>query len=80
MLKFFRKIRQKLIDEGNLKRYLIYAIGEVLLVVVGILIALQINNWNEENMRLRKSHEILDEIKRNVESNTVRFQEEMTWN
>ncbi|MCG8604397.1 DUF6090 family protein [bacterium] len=77
MLKFFRKIRQKLIDEGNLKRYLIYAIGEVLLVVVGILIALQINNWNEENKRLRKSHEILDEIKRNIESNTVRFQDEI---
>jgi hypothetical protein len=47
MIKFFRRIRQKLINEGNLKRYLIYAIGEILLVVIGILIALQINNWNE---------------------------------
>ncbi len=46
MIKFFRKIRRKLIDEGNLKKYLIYAIGEILLVVIGILIALQINNWN----------------------------------
>ena len=48
MLKFFRRIRQKLIDEGNLKRYLIYAVGEILLVVIGILIALQINNLNEQ--------------------------------
>lgn len=47
MLIFFRKIRQKLIDESNLKRYLIYAVGEILLVAIGILIALQINNWNE---------------------------------
>jgi hypothetical protein len=48
MIKFFRRIRKKLLDEGNLKRYLIYAIGEILLVVIGILIALQINNWNED--------------------------------
>lgn len=47
MLKIFRRIRQKLLVDGNLKRYLIYAIGETLLVVIGILIALQINNWNE---------------------------------
>ena len=49
MLKFFRKIRQKLISEGNLKRYLIYAVGEILLVMIGILLALQVNNWNERN-------------------------------
>ena len=47
MLNFFKKIRRKLIDEGNLKRYLIYACGEVLLVMVGILLALQVNNWSE---------------------------------
>mgnify|MGYP001814854748 CR=1 FL=1 len=49
MLKFFRRIRRKLIDEENLKKYLIYGIGEILLVVIGILIALQINNWNQTN-------------------------------
>lgn len=38
MLKFFRRIRRKLIEEGNLKRYLVYAIGEVLLVMIGILL------------------------------------------
>ncbi len=47
MIKFFRKIRQKLLTEGKLKSYFFYAIGEILLVVIGILIALQINNWNE---------------------------------
>ena len=77
MLRFFRRIRRQLIDEGNLKRYLIYAIGEILLVMIGILLALQVNNWNAEKKRLRKSHEILSEIKRNVEFNTIRFQEEI---
>jgi hypothetical protein len=49
MIKFFRKIRQKLLAESKFSKYLIYAIGEIVLVVVGILIALQINNWNENN-------------------------------
>ncbi len=46
MIKFFRKIRQKLLSENKLSKYLIYAIGEILLVVIGILIAVQIGNWN----------------------------------
>lgn len=47
MIKFFRKIRQKLLSENKFSKYLLYAIGEIILVVIGILIALQINNWNE---------------------------------
>ena len=47
MIKFFRKIRQKLLTENNFSKYLIYAFGEIVLVVIGILIALSINNWNE---------------------------------
>ena len=46
MIKFFRRIRQQLLTENNLAKYLLYAIGEIILVVIGILIALQINNWN----------------------------------
>lgn len=48
MITLFRRIRQKLIDSGSVTKYLLYAIGEILLVVIGILIALQINNWNEQ--------------------------------
>jgi hypothetical protein len=47
MIKFFRKIRQNLLSEGKTTKYLKYALGEIVLVVIGILIALQINNWNE---------------------------------
>lgn len=47
MIKFFRRIRQNLLAENRFSKYLLYAIGEIILVVIGILIALQINNWNE---------------------------------
>ena len=48
MIKFFRRIRQQLLTENKFSKYLIYAFGEIILVVIGILMALQINNWNEE--------------------------------
>ncbi|MCR9132895.1 MAG: DUF6090 family protein [bacterium] len=48
MLRFFRNIRQKLLENGNLRKYFWYALGEILLVMIGILLALQINNWNED--------------------------------
>lgn len=47
MIKFLRKIRQNLLSEGKTGKYLKYAIGEIILVVIGILIALSINNWND---------------------------------
>ena len=47
MLNFFRKIRRQLLNQGTLRQYLLYAIGEILLVVLGILIALQIDAWNQ---------------------------------
>ncbi|HSQ86106.1 MAG TPA: DUF6090 family protein, partial [Desulfobacterales bacterium] len=47
MIKFFRKIRQNLVSEGKTGKYLKYAFGEIILVMIGILLALQVNNWNE---------------------------------
>ncbi len=47
-MKFFRKIRQNLLLENKAEKYLKYAIGEIFLVVIGILIALSINNWNQK--------------------------------
>jgi hypothetical protein len=63
MIKFFRKIRQKLISENRLSKYLLYAIGEIILVVIGILIALQINNWNEARKFRKTEIQIYREIK-----------------
>lgn len=57
MIKFFRNIRQNLLSEGKTSKYLKYALGEIILVVIGILIALQINTWNEQ--RKIKNKEIL---------------------
>jgi len=48
MLNFFRRIRRKLAEDNKPLKYARYAIGEIVLVVIGILIALQVNNWNEE--------------------------------
>jgi len=71
MLKLFRRIRQKLIRKGNLKKYLIYAIGEILLVMIGILLALQVNNWNEDRKDKKVEKQILEGIHRNLLQDTV---------
>ena len=60
MIKFFRKTRQKLLTENKFSKYLIYAIGEIILVVVGILIALQINNWNESQKEMHLEEQLID--------------------
>jgi len=62
MIKFFRHIRQQLIMENKTSKYFKYAIGEIILVVIGILIALQINNWNETKKTKEKEQQILTEI------------------
>jgi hypothetical protein len=48
MLKFFRRIRKSFLESGNLRRYWLYAAGEVLLVIIGVLIALYLANWNDQ--------------------------------
>ena len=62
MIKFFRKIRQNLLMENKTGQYFKYAIGEILLVIIGILIALQINNWNELNKTEAFELKMLNEI------------------
>ncbi|MCM8568866.1 DUF6090 family protein [Gramella jeungdoensis] len=66
MIKFFRNIRHRLLRENRISRYLIYAIGEIILVVIGILIALQINGWNEARLNEKKERAFLLEIKENL--------------
>jgi hypothetical protein len=62
MIKFFRKIRLELINKNMNTKYFKYAIGEIILVVIGILIALQINNWNDYKKSKEKEKQILTEI------------------
>ncbi|MEY8020456.1 DUF6090 family protein [Muriicola sp. SD30] len=73
MIKFFRRIRQKLLSENKVSKYLLYAIGEIFLVVVGILIALSINNWNEKRITNEKEQHALLEIKSDLEHNINRL-------
>lgn len=73
MIKFFRKIRQNLINEGKTTKYLKYAIGEIVLVVIGILIALSVNNWNQENKDRRLGNDYLLRIHRDLVQDTINF-------
>lgn len=66
MINLFRKIRKKLIKDGQLFRYLIYALGEILLIVIGILIAVKINNLNAERISRDEEVAILKEIAENL--------------
>jgi hypothetical protein len=69
MLKFFRRIRQTLLSENKFSKYLPYAIGEIVLVVIGILIALQINNWNQERMEQKQKEILLNSLHNEFEEN-----------
>ena len=69
MIKLFRKFRQNILFEGKNGRYLKYAFGEVILVVIGILIALQINSWNENRKNRILEKEILTELIATAKSN-----------
>jgi len=75
MITFFRKIRQELIAESRLSKYLIYALGEIVLVVIGILIALQINNWNENRKLKKQAEAYVGKIISDLKKDTVNINE-----
>ncbi len=75
MLKFFRRIRQKLLYEGNLKRYLIYSLGEILLVMIGILLALQVNNWNQERKNNKSESIYLNSVYSDLKEQSLMLDE-----
>ena len=75
MIKFFRQIRLNLMETGKTGKYLKYAIGEIVLVVVGILIALQINNWNELRKERKLEVVVLNDIKDNIIRNNDLIEE-----
>ena len=69
MIKFFRKIRQRLLTENKFSKYLIYAIGEIALVMIGILLALQVNNWNQNNQNKKQEKQILTQLLEEYKNN-----------
>ncbi len=74
MIKFFRKIRQNLLKENKTGKYFKYAIGEIILVVFGILIALQINNWNENRKIKHKETVIQKELLASINSDLKAYE------
>ena len=80
MMKFFRKIRQNLLSEGKVGKYIKYAIGEIFLVVIGILIALQINNWNIDRQSQRKEQAYLKEIRNNLLQDSLKLETVLRFN
>ena len=72
MIKFFRKIRQNLLLEGNTRKYFKYAIGEIVLVVIGILIALAISNWNSNRIQNNRNKDLLIKLSKEMDQNIER--------
>jgi len=80
MIKLFRKIRYDLMKQNKIGKYLKYAIGEIVLVVIGILIALQINTWNENRKSQNEELKLLFNLKTNLESNLDIFKSDTIGN
>ena len=78
MLTFLRRIRKSLLASGAARKYLVYTIGELVLVVIGILIALQINNWNEWRNDRIKENKILVDLAKNLQINIDRLEGRLT--
>ena len=74
MIKFFRKIRYNLMETGKTGKYLKYAIGEIILVMIGILLALQVNNWNIDRINSNKEATILANIHEEFKVNKIQLE------
>ncbi len=73
MINFFRKTRKQLADDNKPVKYIRYAVGEILLVVIGILIALSINNWNETNKNEREQIIFLNNLKNDLKNDLIQL-------
>ncbi len=80
MIKFFRKIRFDLMGKNKTGKYLKYAVGEIVLVMIGILLALQINNWNNDRIERKLESNILNEILVNLEKDVINLNSKIGFN
>jgi len=74
MIKFFRKIRYDLMEKNKTGKYLKYAVGEIILVVIGILIALSINNWNQQRILEKQSQQVLLNLREEVKESKTELE------
>ena len=79
MITFLRHIRKQLVGGSKVSRYLLYALGEIVLVVIGILIALQINTWNQHRIAVHKEVIILKNIQEEILLDTLDLQFSLRW-
>jgi hypothetical protein len=79
MIKFFRHIRQRLLSENKISKYLVYAMGEIVLVVIGILIALQINNWNDKKIQHTVDIEFITNLRNKIVLDTLALSSQLKW-
>ena len=80
MIKFFRHIRKQLLSENRFSKYLLYALGEIILVVIGILLALQINSWNQQRQMIKKEGQFLNEINENLNEDLQAIEKNLAFN
>ena len=80
MIKFFRKIRYDLLEKNKTGKYFKYAIGEIILVVIGILIALQINNWNESNKKNKLKTSYITSLIDDYTKDTIQLNNSINFN
>ena len=72
MIKFFRRIRYNLMEKNKTGKYLKYALGEIILVVIGILIALAISNWNSHRIENNRNRKLLVKLSKELDQNIAR--------
>ena len=80
MIKFFRRIRQQLLTENKISKYLLYAVGEIFLVMIGILIALQVNEWNNERNRKKSEQAIIEQLIIDLSKSQYELEKQIEWN
>jgi len=78
MIKFFRKIRYNLMEQNKTGKYFKYAIGEIILVMIGILLALQVNNWNENRKLQAQELNLAKQLLEDAKADSVFFQSRIT--
>ena len=76
MINFFRKIRKQLADDNKPMKYLRYAIGEVILIMLGIFLALQLNNWNEKRIQKEQFKLTLVQLYNSINTDSIHFNEQ----